>query len=98
MSAHAEVPSEGWAIDITCLVIESDRTPTPWPNVSDSQYARHEAAHAVVAVRLGLPLESTDVESRPMDHTSVPGLPAGLVVNSGGLTKLTDGVIEGWID
>src|SRR5437773_2493561 len=66
-------------------------------NLADRENARHEAAHAVVAVRLRLPIQTTDIESRPMTDVSGHGLPNDLVVTTGGLTRLAEGTIDAWI-
>ena len=62
--------------------------------VLDRERALHEAAHAVVAIRLGLPLASTDIESRPITDISGHGIPDDVVVTQGGLTTLTEGTID----
>ena len=55
--------------------------------------ARHEAAHAVVAVRVGLPLVSTDIR-RGGDRLGIVR-PKGVRIVSLGLTDLTHGYTEG---
>jgi hypothetical protein len=56
--------------------------------------ARHEAAHAVVAVRLGLPLAYTSIEIGD-DHRR-PWQPSG--VRSAGYTSLAEGTAQAWVD
>lgn len=61
--------------------------------VSESvMQAHHEAAHAVVSVRLGLPLASTDIRRRAYR------LQSGGMVLSGGYTTLVDGTVDSWYD
>jgi hypothetical protein len=64
----------------------------------DPHDARHEAAHAVVAVRLGLPLAFTSVQRRvlsPGDRTNLSRAPGDVVV-SAGYTTLEEGAQERW--
>ena len=62
--------------------------------------ARHEAAHAVVSVRLGLPLASTDIVRRTSspDGRQVRVPPGYNAVASLGYTTLVKGTAEAWID
>lgn len=53
-------------------------------------FARHEAAHAVVAARLGLPLVSTDVKKVAVSHQ------IGAFI-SGGYTAYDDVQIQAWL-
>lgn len=71
----------------------SREAPAPFHEANDRfRDARHEAAHAVVSVRLGLPLESTDILRRIEPY---PGR-QGLEVLSTGYTTLPEGTAEAW--
>jgi len=68
---------------------------------TDDASARHEAAHAVVCVRLGLPLAYTTI--RPgagADATINPDaqrtMPPGVTLVSAGYTTLEPGTVEQW--
>ena len=70
-------------------------------NPTDHASARHEAAHAVVCVRLGLPLAYTTI--RPgagADATINPDaqrtMPPGVTLVSCGYTTLEPGTVEQW--
>lgn len=70
----------------------------PKPTLAD---ARHEAAHAVVSVRLGLPLESTSIRRELITASSgrpssVPLRPGEAFV-SAGYTTLVNGTTEQWV-
>ena len=52
--------------------------------------ARHEAAHAVVAVRLGLPLVSVDIHLDPME------MPDGTSIVTAGFTALDQTITHQW--
>jgi hypothetical protein len=60
--------------------------------------AVHEAAHAVVSVRLGLPLASTDILKRGrINHPG--GVPTGYqALESAGYTTLEPGSADRWVD
>ena len=65
------------------------------------QDARHEAAHAVVSVRLNLPLASTDIirQAVPQGHDqerAMISLAPGQVGVSSGFTTLVEGSAEVW--
>jgi hypothetical protein len=62
-------------------------TPEDWNG------AKHEAAHAVVAVRLGLPLGSTDI----IERQQVLGA-GGDTINSQGYTTLREGTVRPWLE
>lgn len=67
----------------------------PKPSRSD---ARHEAAHAVVSVRSGLPLASTDIRrGRPIEQPD-RFAPSPLKYVSVGYTTLEPGTVEQWRD
>lgn len=55
--------------------------------------ARHEAAHAVVSVQLGLPLASTDIRRRTVDPNTGERMRDAVSV---GFTTLRRGSAEGW--
>ena len=69
----------------------------PKPSRAD---ARHEAAHAVVSVRFGLPLASTDIKQRVVTtsntDTPMPSLREGYVAFSSGFTTLVEGTARAW--
>lgn len=58
--------------------------------------ARHEAAHAVLSVRLGLPLDFVDLRTRTVESTEGRAVPNGVDVKSGGYTTLVPGTAEKW--
>lgn len=64
--------------------------------------AMHEACHAVVSVRLGLPLAYTSIGQVPtgpqMPQCALGRLPEGAVLESVGYTTLAEGTVEGWRD
>lgn len=61
--------------------------------------ARHEAAHAVAAVRVGLPLASTDIRrGRPIEERQRLRDADGAVSVSVGYTTLTVGTMQPWVD
>lgn len=60
--------------------------------------AFHEAAHAVVSVRLGLPLASTDIRQRVVGSDSMPSLREGQVGISSGYTTLVEGSSQAWLE
>lgn len=55
--------------------------------------AKHEAAHAVVSVRVGLPLASTDIRQRRQVEGN-----GSTLVNSAGFTTLEPGTTSRWRD
>ena len=57
---------------------------------SDAQRAWHEAAHAVVAARLGLPLQSVNIR--------IVAQPGKRVAVSGGITNIDGKVIKRWYE
>ena len=62
--------------------------------------AKHEAAHAVASVRLGLPLASTDIKQRVVTTSDtdkiMPSLREGYVGLSSGFTTLVEGTARAW--
>ena len=61
--------------------------------------ARHEAAHAVVGVRLGLPLASTDIRWRVFGTPDMmPSLSKNQIGLASGYTTLVEGTARGWED
>ena len=66
----------------------------PKPTRAD---AKHEAAHAVVSVRLDLPLASTDIKQRVITTSDkMPSLREGYVAFSSGFTTLVEGPVAAW--
>jgi hypothetical protein len=56
--------------------------------------ARHEAAHAVVSVRMELPLEATSIV-RAEAHATLSAI-KGVVLKSVGYTNLVSGTVKSW--
>jgi hypothetical protein len=67
--------------------------------------ACHEAAHAVAAIRLGLPLDYTSIGSlgesamkKELDIFGRGDLPADFTLRSVGYTTYIEGTMQGWVD
>lgn len=75
-------------------VSDQPASETPLATEEDGEVAMHEAAHAVVSVRLGLPLESTDIIERE-EAVGAAGKTIGV---SQGFTTLREGTVRPWLE
>lgn len=66
------------------------------PDQGIATRARHEAAHAVLSVRLGLPLDTVDLRTRTVESTEGRAVPNDVDVKSGGYATLEPGTAEKW--